>query len=134
MATIVNVKFKGDANFETTVAEWEYGMHRFSASVDTKFQDEVKVGILFFGTTGRLHDHFCLTLGKRVDYEETREVVLNYIKSKGLTTKTSTKEEKPQWTDVSAVTKGRQNQKGTTKGKGKGKDSNGKGHGKTATR
>ena len=86
LATIVNVKFNDNANFETTFAEWEYEIHRFNASVDNKFQDGASVGILIAGTTGKLHDHLCLTLGNRVDYSESREVILNYVKSKHRTT------------------------------------------------
>ena len=121
MATIVNMKFNDNANFETTFSDWEYEIHKFNSSVDNKLSDEVKVGILVAGTTGKLHDHLCLTLGQSVDYAKTREVVLNYIKSKNLTTKTK-QEEKPVWMDVSSLTKGgKKGSKGQwTKGGGKG--------------
>ena len=51
MAAIINMKFNDNANFETTFSDWEYEIHRFNESVDTKLQDEVKVGILIAGTT-----------------------------------------------------------------------------------
>ena len=51
MAAIVNMKFNDNANFETTFSDWEYEIHRFNESVETKLQDEVKVGILIAGTT-----------------------------------------------------------------------------------
>ena len=113
MATIVNTKFHDNANFEATFTDWEYEIHHFNLAVDTKLQDEVKVGILIAGTTGKLHDHLCLTLGKQLNYESVRGVILNYIKSKNLTTKTNNQQqEKPQWMYVGAI--------GITKG-GKGR-------------
>ena len=129
MATIVNTKFHDNASFEATFTDWEYEIHRFNLSVETKLQDEVKLGILIAGTTGKLHDHLCLTLGKKLNYEEVREVVLNYIKSKNLTTMApKTKEpEKPQWMYVGAINttnvpKGGKGKGSYPKGKGKGKD------------
>ena len=77
MATIVNVKFHDNGNFETIFSDWEYEIHKFNSSVQNALQDEVKVGILIAGTTDKLHDHLCLALGKRANYAETREVVLN---------------------------------------------------------
>ena len=115
MATIVNTKFH-DTNFETTFTEWESEIHKIEVSLSSKLADEIKIGILIAGTTGRIHDHLCLTLGDTLSYDDTRDTVLNYLKSRNLTV--STKHKGPDWMDVSAITKGG---KGSGDGKGKGK-------------
>ena len=122
MAAIVNIKFQ-DTTFENTFTEWESEIHKLETALksDTstgKLADEVNIGILIAGTTGKIHDHLCLSLTDVSTYEEAREIVVNYLKSRSLTT--TSKKEKPTWMEVDAI----------TKGKGKGKDPKGKGKGK----
>ena len=65
IATIVNMKFH-DSNFETTFTEWESELHKIEVSLNNKLDDVIKIGILIAGTTGKLHDHLCLTLGDTI--------------------------------------------------------------------
>ena len=65
IATIVNTKFH-DTNFETTFSEWESELHKIEVSLNNKIDDVIKIGILIAGTTGKLHDHLCLTLGDTI--------------------------------------------------------------------
>ena len=137
IATIVNTKFH-DANFETTFTEWESELHKIEVSLETKLDDVIKIGILIAGTTGKLHDHLCLTLGDTLSYGDTRDVVINYLKTKNLTS-TTQKKQSDDAMDVSALTKRfpkwkqqRQYAPKGDKGKGKGDATNfpGKGKGK----
>ena len=127
IATIVNMKFH-DSNFETTFTEWESEMHKIEVSLNNKIDDVIKVGILIAGTTGKLHDHLCLTLGDTLSYDDTRDMVINYLKTKSLTSQTR---KGPDDMDVSAITKGKGfGSKGKGKGKGSGTTSPNKGKGK----
>ena len=128
IATIVNMKFH-DSNFETTFTEWESEMHKIEVSLNNKIDDVIKIGILIAGTTGKLHDHLCLTLGDTLSYDDTRDMVINYLKTKSLTSQTR---KGPDDMDVSAVTKGKGfSFKGKGKGKGSGTTSPNKGKEKT---
>ena len=75
IATIVNTRFH-DTNFETTFTEWGSELHKIEVSLNSKIDDTIKIGILIAGTTGKLHDHLCLTLGDTISYDETRDVAL----------------------------------------------------------
>ena len=128
MAAIINMKFQ-DTTFENTFTEWESEIHKLETGLKTehsdgKLADEVKIGILISGTTGKIHDHLCLSLSEVSTYEDARDTVINYLKSRNLTI--SSKKDKKDWMEVDAVN--------TTwkRGKGSGKDSKGKGkdHGK----
>ena len=125
MAAIINMKFH-DTTFENTFAEWEGEIHKLEAALKTdgtsgKLADEVKIGILIAGTTGKIHEHLCLSLSDVSVYDDARDIVVNYLKSRSLTT--SSKKDKPNWMEVDAVNTV------WPKGKGKGKDHKGKGKG-----
>ena len=134
MAAIINIKCH-DSTFENSFAEWEGEIHKLETALrprtvtpDTppdagKLADAIKIGILIAGTTGKIHDHLCLSLTEVSTYDDARDIVVNYLKSRQLTT-TSKKAEKPTWMEVDAITSA---YKG---GKGKGKDPKGKGKGK----
>ena len=119
LVTIVSTKFNNEKNFETTFAEWENDITKFEAAVGKELYDEIKVGLLIAGTTGKLHDHLCLTVTDVIDYESVRQTILHYFKSKTLTTsiKSNYENSGTQPMDVDAI-------KGKTKGKGKGKGKN----------
>ena len=86
LCTIVETKFNSEKDFETTFANWESEIARFEFALQKDLYDEIKVGLLIAGTTGKLHDHLCFTLGDKVDYKAVRETVISYFKSKSLTT------------------------------------------------
>ena len=88
LVTIVNTKFQ-EKSFETTFAEWETNITKFEMAVGRELYDEIKVGLLIAGTTGKLHDHLGLSVTEVVDYDSVRQIVLHYFKSKTLTTNTS---------------------------------------------
>ena len=123
MAAIINIKFQ-DTTFENTFSEWEGEIHKLESALKTdkhdgKLADEVKIGILIAGTTGKIHDHLCLSLNEVSVYADARDIVINYLKSRNLTM--ISKKSKPDWMEVDAI---------NTQWKGKGKDNKGKGKGK----
>ena len=56
LVSIVNTKFE-DRTFETTFAKWESQVTKFERAIKKELYDEIKVGLLIAGTTGKLHDH-----------------------------------------------------------------------------
>ena len=78
LVTIVNTKFN-EKDFETTFAEWENYINKFEMAVGKELYDEIKVGLLIAGTTGKLHDHLCLSVTDVVDYDTVRSTVLHYL-------------------------------------------------------
>ena len=81
IVTIVGTKFH-EKNFETTFAQWETEISKFEVAIGAALYPEVKIGLLIAGTTGKIHDHLCLTIKERMDYSEVRDTILNYFKSK----------------------------------------------------
>ena len=120
LCTIVETKFNSEKDFETTFANWESEIAKFEFALQKDLYDEIKVGLLIAGTTGKLHDHLCFTLGDKVDYKAVRETVISYFKSKSLTTKRGYGGAEPM--DIGALTtKGKPSWRpSTTSGKGKG--------------
>ena len=115
MAAIVNIKFQ-DTTFENTFSEWESEIHKLESALKTertdgKLADEVKIGILIAGTTGKIHDHLCLSLNDVSTYSDARDIVINYLKSRNLTM--VSKKTKSDWMEVDAI---------NTQWKGKGRD------------
>ena len=123
MAAIINIKFQ-DTTFENTFSEWEGEIHKLESALrtertDGKLADEVKIGILIAGTTGKIHDHLCLSLKDVSTYADARDIVINYLKSRNLTM--VSKKTKSDWMEVDAI---------NTQWTGKGHDPKGKGKGK----
>ena len=133
LVSIVNTKFE-DRTFETTFAKWESQVTMFERAIKKELYDEIKVGLLVAGTSGKLHDHLCLTTTDNQSYSEVRGVILNYLKTKQLTS--LTKNTKPDYFDDPMQVDAFGYYKGKGRGKGdhyKGKDYKGgkaKGKGK----
>ena len=65
MASIVNIKFQ-DSNFENAFTEWESEIFKLDTSLgpNKNLPDEVKIGILVAATTGKIHDHLCVSMAR----------------------------------------------------------------------
>ena len=105
MAAIINMKFQ-DTTFENTFSEWEGETHKLDTALKSitstgKLADEAKIGILIAGTTGKIHDHLCLSLNDVSTYGEARDIVINYLKSRSLTT--TARKTKADWMEVDAL-------------------------------
>jgi hypothetical protein len=116
---IISAKFPDDDNFETKLGIWENDVLKFEKAIGKELYEEIKVGLLVAGTTGRLHDHLCLNLGTLKDYSSTRQVVINYAKTKTMKLVNKNYNYSDPM-DVDAIQKG---------GNYKGKKGKGKGHG-----
>ena len=82
LVTLVNTKFHDDKDFETKFSKWENDITKFERAIGKELYDEIKVGLLIAGTTGKLHDHLCLTTTDDINYNNIRTIVLNYLKTK----------------------------------------------------
>ena len=116
---IISAKSPDDDNLETKVSVWENDILKFEKAIGKELYEEIKVGLLVGGTTGKLYDHLCLNLGTLKDYTSTRQIVVNYAKTKVMQSYKHNKHYNPSDPmDVDAIQKGG-NYKGK-KGKGKG--------------
>ena len=84
LVNVINTKFDTDKDFESTFAKWESELQKFERGLGRPLYDEIKVGLLIAGTSGKLHDHLCFTTSQTTDYGQIREIVLNYVKTKQL--------------------------------------------------
>ena len=89
LVTLVNTKLD-DKDFETKFSKWESDITKFERAIEKPLYDEVKVGLLIAGTSGKLHDHLCLTTTTTIKYEDIRNVILSYLKTRSLSTSTKT--------------------------------------------
>ena len=97
MATIVNTKFF-EADLEATLTEWESEIHKMGRSLNSKVADDIKIGVLSAGSTGKIRDHSCLTLADTLTHEDMRATILHFLKSLNLAM--STKQKRVDWMDV----------------------------------
>ena len=131
LIAIVNTKFPDD-HFETALTTWEKEIQQFERATGSPLPEHIKTGLLIAGTTGKLHDHLCLTCTDLTDYEAIRQSILNYIKTKTLRVP-ARRNYDPNAMEVDNVQRYRDYKgKGDRKGKTKGKDGKGgkKGKGK----
>ena len=118
IVTIIGTKFQ-EKNFETTFAQWEMEISKFEVAIDAKLYEPVKIGLLIAGTTGKIHDHLCLTINDGMNYGQVRDTIINYFKTKSLDTKRHNDDGGPRPMEVDQI-------KGKGKGKGKGTNNTGK--------
>ena len=87
LVTLVNTKLD-DKDFETKFSKWESDITKFERAIEKPLYDEIKVGLLIAGTSGKFHDHLCLTTTTTIKYEDIRNVILSYLKTRSLTIST----------------------------------------------
>ena len=127
---ITTTKFE-ERTFAATFMDWETDLSKLEAALGREVYEEMKIGLLIAGTTGKLRDHMCLSLAETttVNYQTLRGVVLDYVRHHGTTTSKNKKEDNNM--EVDAVWKGNYNG-GYNKGKGNNHNNNsynGKGKG-----
>ena len=83
LVKIVSTRFS-EKEFGNVFTTWESDIVKFEEAIAKPLYEEVKIGLLVAGTTGRLHEHLCLTCGDSKSYEEVRDTVLNYTKHRNL--------------------------------------------------
>ena len=73
LINIVNTRLGGEANFETAFANWENEVLKFELALGRPVYDDMKVGLLIAGKSGKLHDHLCLTVPNVIDYDQIKK-------------------------------------------------------------
>ena len=109
----MGMKLPDDNTLEQKFTTFEVEMNRYEMATGNQLPESAKVGILVATTTGRLHEHLVLNMNDTTTYAQVRVTIMNYIKSKKLSTKAmkqTTDGISPM--DVDAIDKG----KGKTKG------------------
>lgn len=84
---IMGMKLPDDNTLEQTFANFETEMSCYEMAAGNQLPDSAKVGILVSTITGRLHEHLVLNVTEETRYAQVRAAVMNYTKSKKLTTK-----------------------------------------------
>ena len=129
LVKIVSTRFN-DKDFESGFTTWESDITKFEEAIGKELYEEVKIGLLIAGTSGRLHEHLCLTCGEARDYETVRDTVINYVKhrSLGATQLPSGSKHYPSHGGAAPMDVGGFGHYSKGKSKGKGKSKKGQGH------
>ena len=82
---ITTTKFE-ERTFAATFMDWETDMTRLEATLGREIYEEIKIGLLISGATGKLREHLCLNLAETttVNYQTLRNVVLDYVRHHGV--------------------------------------------------
>ena len=80
MSTIIFWKFN-QKDFENSFNEWENEINRYDSESDSRFPDEIKIGILIHQTTGHLQHYLQLHTDTSTPYQDLRAIILRYFKT-----------------------------------------------------
>ena len=119
MQKITRVTFE-EKNFGTTFSEWESDVTRLETALGKEIYEEIKIGLIIAGTTGKLREHLCIGLAESTlqNYEVLRRVILEYVRHQATTNNKRRRDQDAM--DVDAIW----NYKGDNR-KGKGKYTDG---------
>lgn len=104
-------------NFADALGAWNNEKLKHEREPDSKLSDNVKIAVLMHKTKGQLQKHIRLNTASLSKYQDVREVITKYTKTKQIFNKDPSKD--PYAMDIGKVTKG--NDKGKGKGNSKGK-------------
>ena len=127
LTQLLDYKFN-PATFESDFNTWETIKHRYERQVGSPLPDGVLVATLLNKTTGALQQHLRLNARTLQTYQQTRDTIVEYFRSKlilGANSGSSSSNNGPAPMDVGAM-KGK-GKKGGLWSKGKGKHKGGKG-------